>query len=60
MSKQMKTRMMKKILGRSNELTEEDIPLDKLPSSFHGRKIIQNRVNRVISYSIINNIFFEF
>ena len=39
------TTKQKQILGRSNELTEEDIPLDKLPSSFHSRKIIQNRVN---------------
>ena len=38
------TTKQKQILGRSNELTE-DIPLDKLPSSFHSRKIIQNRVN---------------
>ena len=39
------TTNQKQIIGRSNELTEEDIPLDKLPSSFHSRKIIQNRVN---------------
>ena len=41
-----KIRMVKKNLGGSNELTElEDIALDKLPSSFLSRKIIQNRVN---------------
>ena len=48
------TTNQKQILGRSNELTEEDIPLDKLPSSFHSRKIIQNRVNTQSSLIFYN------
>ena len=47
-----KIRVVKKNLGGSNELTElEDIALDKLPSSFLSRKIIQNRVNTLIFYN---------
>ena len=48
-------RMMKKILGGSNELIEEDVALAKLPSSFLSRKIIQNRVKKYHRKVLLSN-----